>query len=349
MTKTSKKMIVTHGANYHMDDLFAVATMLLANEKTGSKVKYKVTRSIDPKVIEKSDYVLDIGGVYDPKKGRFDHHQEGGSGRFHSVKRVTRALDNSNNAEGIDLLNAENAPSALAEAIFSDGVHEEKAKIPYATFGLIWKQFGMKVAGSKEVFEYVVENLVIPFDAADNGVDTYASIYEDIMPLTVEDYIKLECIEVKNKPEGERDFDKSFMRLIPFAQRVIQLTVEKGKGAAKNRKDALKAYAKAKDKRIVVSEKFLPYDFDDMPKVLVHVYKDLRGGWSAKNMRLRKGSYEGRFYFPEEWRGKRDADLAAVTGVPDARFCHSAGFLAVAGSKQGVLDLCEKAFAEAGL
>jgi uncharacterized UPF0160 family protein len=69
--------IVTHNSGFHTDDVFAVATLLLA---FGDEVKTKVIRSRDMLVIEKADYVLDVGGIYDESINRFDHHQIGGAG-----------------------------------------------------------------------------------------------------------------------------------------------------------------------------------------------------------------------------------------------------------------------------
>jgi uncharacterized UPF0160 family protein len=43
--------------------------------------------------------------------------------------------------------------------------------------------------------------------------------------------------------------------------------------------------------------------------------------------------------FPIEWRGKRDAKLVEVTGVSGAKFCHNAGFLLVAETKDALLKL----------
>jgi uncharacterized UPF0160 family protein len=38
---------------------------------------------------------------------------------------------------------------------------------------------------------------------------------------------------------------------------------------------------------------------------------------------------------PEAWAGLRDAELAAVTGVPDAGFCHNGRFIAAVKSYEG--------------
>jgi len=74
---TEKITIVTHSSSFHTDDVFAVATLLLV---LGDGVDVSVVRSRDMDIIKKGDYVVDVGGIYDPKINRFDHHQEGGAG-----------------------------------------------------------------------------------------------------------------------------------------------------------------------------------------------------------------------------------------------------------------------------
>ncbi len=75
-----KKIIVTHSARFHADDLFATAMLF---EYLGGNAE--VIRSVDPEIISKADYVLDIGSVYDPEKNRFDHHQGGAGMRANGV------------------------------------------------------------------------------------------------------------------------------------------------------------------------------------------------------------------------------------------------------------------------
>ncbi len=71
-----KKTLVVHSGTFHADDVCAAATILLAFSD-----RVKIVRTRDPKVIEKADIVADVGGDYDPKKHRFDHHQSGGAGQ----------------------------------------------------------------------------------------------------------------------------------------------------------------------------------------------------------------------------------------------------------------------------
>jgi len=75
MDKKIKKInIVTHDQSFHADDVFTVATLSILN-----KGKIKIQRTRSKKLIEKADFVLDVGGIYDGKT-RFDHHQEEGAG-----------------------------------------------------------------------------------------------------------------------------------------------------------------------------------------------------------------------------------------------------------------------------
>ena len=98
-----KKTIVTHSSHFHPDDVCAVAVLHILLDG-----KYKLIRTRDMEIAKKADFLLDFGGEYDPKRQRFDHHQQGGAG------------------------------------VRPNGV-------PYAAFGLVWKEYGEKICGSREV------------------------------------------------------------------------------------------------------------------------------------------------------------------------------------------------------
>ncbi|TSC70647.1 MAG: hypothetical protein CEO12_227 [Parcubacteria group bacterium Gr01-1014_46] len=76
-TESKKVTIVTHSSKFHTDDIFAVATLTLVL----GEENIKVVRSRDQEVIKMGGYVVDVGGVYDFDKKRFDHHQIGGAGK----------------------------------------------------------------------------------------------------------------------------------------------------------------------------------------------------------------------------------------------------------------------------
>ena len=64
--------IVTHGGGPHMDDLISVCIVLAMD----NDVKYVERRPVEPEEIaDPAVWVLDQGGVHDPEKKNFDHHQ----------------------------------------------------------------------------------------------------------------------------------------------------------------------------------------------------------------------------------------------------------------------------------
>ena len=69
------KIIATHDGKFHADDVCAVAAIALLIDGP-----IEVIRTRDITLINKADFVVDVGGVFDVDKQRFDHHQEGGAG-----------------------------------------------------------------------------------------------------------------------------------------------------------------------------------------------------------------------------------------------------------------------------
>src|SRR5690606_16302109 len=84
----------------------------------------------------------------------------------------------------------------------------------------------------------------------------------------------------------------------------------------------------------------------DYPDVLMLVSPDYPASstnWLGTAISKSHGSFELRIRFPKEWGGLRREELAKVSGIPDAVFCHLAGFLFVAKSKEGALAAVRQA------
>lgn len=80
--------VVTHNGPFHADEIVAIAQLLLAKRVD------KVIRSRDAKVIQEANYVVDVGGIYDPTSRRFDHHQQDYKGEHSSAGLVGQFLKN---------------------------------------------------------------------------------------------------------------------------------------------------------------------------------------------------------------------------------------------------------------
>lgn len=64
-------IIATHDGPFHADEALAVAMLRLLPQYGSAEV----VRTRDPGTLAKADIVVDVGGVYDPKIHRYDHHQ----------------------------------------------------------------------------------------------------------------------------------------------------------------------------------------------------------------------------------------------------------------------------------
>lgn len=65
------RSVGVHDGTFHADEVTACALLIFFNLVD----KNQVFRSRDPLVLSKCEYVCDVGGIYDPEKKLFDHHQ----------------------------------------------------------------------------------------------------------------------------------------------------------------------------------------------------------------------------------------------------------------------------------
>lgn len=79
----SEKVIGTHSGSFQADEAMGVWMLRQVPEYRNSKV----VRSRDLKVLDTLDIVIDVGGVYDHSKLRYDHHQRGYDERFDEGKK----------------------------------------------------------------------------------------------------------------------------------------------------------------------------------------------------------------------------------------------------------------------
>lgn len=287
--------IITHSGSFHPDDVFAVSTLLLSMEK--HSVKALVVRTRDQATIERGDFVVDVGGVYDPATERFDHHQIGGAG-------------------------------------------ERDNGIPYASFGLVWKKYGEEVSGSASVAVEIERRLVLQVDALDNGTEILVPKNGAVRPYLINHAIFAFLPTWKNSG----GVDDAFLRAVDFAKDILLREIANTKDRLEGVAHVERAYREAPDKRIIVLDREYLWAeiIDQYPEPLFVVYPQ-EDRYHVKAVRTELSSFATKVSFPETWAGKRDAELARVTGVSDALFCHNKRFIAVARTKEGALALATTA------
>lgn len=219
------------------------------------------------------------------------------------------------------------------------GAGSRENGIPYAAFGLVWKTYGEQVCGSKQIADMLDEKLVQFIDANDNGVDV-VGLKTVVAPYLIQDVFYSFRPSWK---EGEV-YDKSFMKMVTLAREILLREILKMNHALLAQSIITNAYNNAEDKRVIILDGHYPWGetLGEYPEPLFVVFPKV-GTWRVECVRKQKYSFENRKSLPEAWAGLRDEDLAQVTGVPDAIFCHNGRFLAVAKSKEGALLLAQKA------
>jgi len=78
----------THSGSFHADEVTACALLLHFDLID----REKIFRTRDPELLSRCEYVCDVGGVYDPEKKLFDHHQIDYEGPLSSAGMVLQYL-----------------------------------------------------------------------------------------------------------------------------------------------------------------------------------------------------------------------------------------------------------------
>ncbi len=265
----------------------------------------KIVRTRTPRIIETGDYVYDVGGEYNADEDLFDHHQKQGAGF------------------------RENG-------------------IPYSSFGLVWDKYGEKICGNREVANQIEQKIVCPIDAVDNGFDISKSLIEGVKPYYADQ------VFLNNIPTWKEDninIDKIFEEQVAKVCILLKREIVVANADIEARNIIMDAYENSFDRRIVVIENDFPrYLFQGvlstLPEPLYLVYPSSHSTtWKVEAISKSPDTMDSRKLLPEAWWGHMDNDerLKEITGVPEVMFCHRAGFLVNALSKEGAIILAQKA------
>lgn len=216
-------------------------------------------------------------------------------------------------------------------------------KIPYAAFGLVWKQFGKDIAGSAEVAERVDKKLVQSIDAMDNGIDLHQATRSPLQPYIFQTITFAFNPTWKENPDTT---DARFFEMVDFAKKIIEREVKQATDIHEAEAFITDAYDRAPNKRIIELDRNYPWleIIAQYPEPLYVVSPSSQSSqWKVEAVRNDVNVYTPRKQLPETWAGRSGEELTRVTGVDDAVFCHNGRFLVVARSREGALTLAQKA------
>lgn len=218
------------------------------------------------------------------------------------------------------------------------GAGERENGIPYSSFGLIWKKYGVEICqGNHEVANSVDAGLVSTIDAIDcghvEGVSKGISLSQTISMFN---------------PTWQEDshFDSCFDEAVDFAARVLTRFIASANGGISAKSIVAEAIENAEDPRVIVLHQYTPWKRTVhalSKEALYMVYPSDTGQWRIQAVPVELGSFEDRKSLPALWAGLSDQALKDVTGIDDAMFCHNGLFIAGAESFESVMKMAAMA------
>jgi uncharacterized UPF0160 family protein len=216
---------------------------------------------------------------------------------------------------------------------------------PYAAFGLGWKAYGrnsIRVLTNEDeerILQLVDERLVRHIDAADCGYGEAPRGYS----------ISQAISSLNPTWDSGGDFDEAFESATKVAEAILKAEIARAAGEIKAESIVLNAIRGASDPRVVVLEKFCPWQ-NILPsassEALFVVFPSESNTFMVQAVPPEAGSFGKRKPLPEPWGGLRDEEFSSLTGVEDGVFCHPGLFIAGARSLQGAMTLASLALAE---
>ncbi len=333
------KTVAVHSGTFQADE--AMGVWLL--RQLPSYRHAKLIRSRDLQVLESIDIVLDVGGVYDHSKLRYDHHQRGYEEYFYPKKKLQ--------------------PGGSAK--------EESRCTKLSASGLIYKHYGKQVIQTyyphlteeylELAYHRIYDTLLEALDAIDTGVEMAPEgvqlVYSDATGLARRvSRLNPRWNEVTETGESP-NMDERFLQAVDLCGQdflsVMTAIVESDLPARTHVANALvKRHEIDESGEIIQLEsgglpwKHHLYDLEketNIPKLIKFVlYTDTSGMWRVQAVTVEGKNFENRCSLLEAWRGLRDEELVSISNIQGARFVHAAGFIGGADNYQGALEMARE-------
>ncbi|HTU28718.1 MAG TPA: MYG1 family protein [Solirubrobacteraceae bacterium] len=217
--------------------------------------------------------------------------------------------------------------------------------VRYASFGLIWREFGAQVCGGDDqVADAVDATLVQSVDAADSGQRLTELVVDDVHPMTVGGVIgglNGRWDETLSPAQERERFDQA----LELARGVLSREIASVTSARRAVRIVEESIAAATDPRLIELPVNAPWKRVLVPaaREALFVIYPKRQGFGLEGVPVELGTFDLRRQLPAEWAGLEGDELVAVTGVEDAVFCHVKRFLVVARSREGIEQLARLA------
>lgn len=304
--------LITHNGIFHCDEVTSTAVLsLLYNDDN-----FEIIRTRDADIINNTEdsIVYDVGGIYDPEKNRFDHHQKD----FNEYR--------------------------------ADGTKYSSAGLVWKQYGesiveSVWKKYYSftmnNIIDVCKIADIIDIRYMSSIDAIDNGM-------MEKIPANLSSIVSLFNHEIPGRDNDENDrFTLAVSIVTLLFERAICYEIEKCISINKVVKLISESYG-----QLLIMDEFyhgwieavLDSDLPNAKNLLFGIFKTPDNKYGVRAIPPSKDNIMSqRRPFPEAWRGLVGKDLRDVSGVKSAVFCHVAGFYAVAETLEDAIRMASLA------
>ena len=348
--KMDTVQIGTHNGHFHADEALAVYMLRLLPQYTSASL----VRTRDPSLLDQCHTVVDVGGVYDDAKKRYDHHQREFATTFPEHKTKLSS-------------------AGLVYMHYGKAIIAQHTKLP------------IDHSDVELLYQKLYDDFVEAIDANDNGISKYDS--SKLEQAGIEEKFKSGAITLPSlvgdlnhedplnpgidrstteSPQAEEDY-----RFSQASSLMGTAFLRKLHGAATAWLPARALVKSSFDQRasqhesgqlLVLPRAGIPWKehlynieqksgVSEDKKILYVIYaeKEEPGSkWRIQAVSKDMTSFVNRKSLPEPWCGVRDAELDTLLG-PDvedgAVFVHASGFIGGHKTEAGVRAMAAKALA----
>ncbi|KAK9665207.1 hypothetical protein RND81_14G097600 [Saponaria officinalis] len=320
--KTLPVQIGTHNGTFHCDEALACFLLRLTPKFLGSHI----VRTRDPQVLETLDAVVGVGGVFEPSRDRYDHHQPG----FNEVF----GFGFGTKLSSAGLVYKHYGKEIIAKEVELDQEHPNVNRLFIA------------------VYKYFIEAV----DAADNGINQYSS---DLSPkYAINTYLssrvgRLNLSWADPDQSSEREND-AFLKAVTLAGSEFLESIHfHARSWLPARSIVADCIAARHDfdstGEIMVLKKFCPWKLhifeleEEMkvePSVKYVIYEDdRRTSWRVQAVAVGPDRFESRKPLPYQWRGLEGNALSEISGILGCVFVHMSGFIGGNKTYDGAVEM----------
>lgn len=338
--KSNLKYIGTHNGVFHCDDV--TACMMLRNHPKFAK--HQVIRTRDPDLLAGADIVVDVGGEFDANKLRLDHHQRSFNltiKHFHPSLSTTNPNAVKLSSAGLTyaLFGKDILSNRLLGKLYNDELNDEQKKMIDAMFDKAYVDFIEEIDGIDNGFEPAC------------GQDTTYNYH-----ISTGISSRVARINPKNKDASDEErlslFHKAMdMVEIEFLEGIEYLgdywwpLRQEFKQCVEKRHEVDPSGYIVHLKGDLISWKSNLFEIEKELGIegqLKYVIYHDNGSWRATCVPVSLKSFNSRLPLKEEWRGLRDAELDAISGIKDTVFVHASGFTCGAKTYEGIMNLLKQ-------